>query len=428
VPSESVKPVGSPTLSSHRIIPFAAGFLLFLFALYQALATDYQRDFFIFRLGSEFAAQGKNPYDIAKIREPIAAHFTAEEEKDFVTNCGYFLPPMSVLVFMPFAMLPWVGAKVLWGVFLAFWAYFIARLPELLKSNGASQEKGLLWNVLPFLLVLNYVSLGSVLIGQYAVVFVGCVAAGLLAFERGRPYLAAILWVLPFVKPHLAIPLIPLAWYLGGWRPALLLVVLVGVLNAVGATIVGGSPLFLQDYVAFLSKAREAVFYNRVESNPTILSWNRLVYALTTTYAETGEVKEKGYLIELSAAGILAGYLVWFGLMVGKCALMNAKPSRAWVVAMTAVGGVLCAQVLVYESLFLLLAVPWVRDLFAGGYRIRGWLAVILLAVHSVPQKSMAELGIFMHHPLAVALFAVLVFTGPTDPMRRREESKSTSE
>ena len=88
-----------------------------------------------------------------------------------------------------------------------------------------------------------------------------------------------VLWTVPFVKPHLAIPLIPLAWYLGGWKPAAVLVALVGLLNAVGATMVGGSPLFLRDYLNYLPTAREVVAYNRVEMNPQITSWNRLLYA-----------------------------------------------------------------------------------------------------------------------------------------------------
>ena len=55
-----------------------------------------------------------------------------------------------------------------------------------------------------------------------------------------------------FVKPHVALPLIPLAWYLGGWRRAAGLVAVVAALTLVGATLAGGSPLFLRDYLAFL--------------------------------------------------------------------------------------------------------------------------------------------------------------------------------
>ena len=41
----------------------------------------------------------------------------------------------------------------------------------------------------------------------------------------------------------------------------------------------GGSPLFLLDYFRYLPTAREAVAYNRVEMNPQITSWNRLLFA-----------------------------------------------------------------------------------------------------------------------------------------------------
>jgi Glycosyltransferase family 87 len=397
-------PTATGGLSSGRspaIVPLVAAFLLFAFALYQALATNYQRDFFIFRLGSEFVLRGENPYNIEKIREPIAAHFTAEEEKEFVANCGYFMPPMAILEFMPFALLPWVAAKVAWAVVIGIAAYFIARLPGVYLPAGSPPPGIVLGVCVPLLLVLNPVTPSVVLIGQYTVLFVGCAAAGLLAFERGRPYLAAVLWALSFAKPHLAMPLIPLAWYLGGWRPALLLVFLLVALNAIGATIIGGTPMFMRDYLNFLPQAREAVLYNRVQSNPTILSWNRLLYALG------------GPLVELSVVTIFAGYLVGFGLIALRCALANAKPSATWAIAMTAVGGVFCAQVIVYESLFLLLAVPWIRDLFASGYGVRGLLAVGLLAMQTIPQKVMAGFGIPMHHPLAVGLLVVLVFTGP---------------
>jgi hypothetical protein len=389
------------------LAPLLAASLLFAFALYQAFATNNLRDFYIFRLGAELAARGENPYDVPKVRSHIAAQFPDENAKEFVNNSGYFLPPMAVLVFVPFAMLPWVYAKVAWGVVTGLAGYFIARLPGLLRSSDSPPLGVLPLLIVPFLLLLNPLALAVVVVGQYTLLFVGCVAAGLWAFERGKPYLAAALWVLPFVKPHLAIPLILLAWYLGGWKPAALLVALVGLLNLAGAWVAGGSPLFLRDYFAYLPTAREVVAFNRVEMNPQITSWNRLVFAWG------------GPLVELGAVTTVAGYMVWFGLTVGRCAATSTTPSAAWAAAATAVGGVLCAQVLVYELLFLAVAVPWVRDLFASGYRLRGWFAVLLMAVHLLPGKVLeplrvANLGVAdFYHSLTVALLAVLVLVGP---------------
>ena len=194
-----------------------------------------------------------------------------------MANSGYFLPPEALVLFLPFAVVPWTVAKVLWAATIGVAGYFIARLPSMMTHAPPSR---LACCLVPFVLLLNPLSLAVVVVGQYTLVFVGAVAAGLLCFERDRPYLAAVLWAIPFAKPHLAIPLIPLAWYLGGWRPAAVLVGLVAILNAVGATMAGGSPLFLLDYFRYLPTAREVVAYNRVEMNPQITSWNRLLFAL----------------------------------------------------------------------------------------------------------------------------------------------------
>lgn len=394
---------------ASRLPAVVAAVLFFAFALFQALGTNNLRDFFIYRLGAELAARGENPYDVPRVRGHISEQYP--DAREFVDNSGYFLPPQAVVLFMPFAMLPWVAAKVAWAVAIGVAGYVIARLPTMLRSLGPGEtpappaltrKTSLFASFLPFILLLNPLSLAVVVVGQVTIITVGCVAAGLLSFERGRPYLAAVLWAVPFVKPHLAIPLIPLAWYLGGRKPATVLVALVALLNAAGATVVGGSPLFLGDYVNYLPTAREVVAFNRVEMNPQITSWNRLLYAWG------------GPLVELGAVTIVAGYLVWFGLVVGRCALANEVPGAAWAAAATAAGAVVVAQVLVYELLFLLVAVPWMSGLFAGGWRVRGWCAVLLLVVHLVPGKVLEASGADRYyHALAAALFAGLVLWGP---------------
>ena len=60
-------------------------------------------------------------------------------------------------------------------------------------------------------LCLNFLTTALVLVGQTTLLFVGCVAAGQWLYEKGRPWAAALLWAIPFMKPHLALPLIPLA-------------------------------------------------------------------------------------------------------------------------------------------------------------------------------------------------------------------------
>jgi hypothetical protein len=383
---------------ASRLPALVAASLLFAFALFQALGTNNLRDFFIFRLGAELAARGENPYDVPRVRGHISEQYP--DAREFIDNSGYFLPPQAVVLFMPFAMLPWAAAKVAWAVAIGMAGYFIARLTTILREGVVPSR--LTVGLLPFVMLLNPLSLAVVVVGQFTIIFVGCVAAGLFCFERGRPYLAAVLWAVPFVKPHLAIPLIPLAWYLGGWKPAAVLVALVALLNAAGATVVGGSPLFLREYVNYLPTAREVVAFNRVEMNPQITSWNRLLFAWD------------GPLVELGAVTIVAGYLVWFGLVMGRCALANAVPGAEWAAAATAAGAVVVAQVLVYELLFLLAAVPWMCGLFAGGWRVRGWCAVLLLVVHLVPGKVLEPGGVDRYyHALTAGLFAGLVLWGP---------------
>jgi hypothetical protein len=409
-----------------------AALVFFVVAFVRAVGppADYPRDFFIYRLGAQLAIRGENPYDIPKTRQHVADNFPIDDgeklllssvhltsgdfanwlvpahgtlRKSFPLNCGYFMPPMSVVLYAPFAMLPWVPAMILWAIVNGLAAYIITRLPMLLLTPGGPTPSPFLATIVPFLLVLNPIAPIIVFpAGQTSIVFLAFVVAGLMAYQRGWLVLMAALWVVPFMKPHLALSLVPLMLFLGGWRPTLLLVLLVGVLNALGATIIGGAPHVLKEYIEFLPQTRDAVLYNRIELNSGLSSWNRLLYAYG------------GPLIELGLVTTLGGYLVWYGLLIGRWALDGERPSAAWAVAATAAGAALCCQVLVYELMFLLVAVPWLRDLFLGGHRIRGMLGVLLIAAHLLDRSDLEALGLANHHPLSVALFALLVLTGPT--------------
>jgi hypothetical protein len=370
-------------------------------------------DFFIARLGSELALRGENPYDAAKVRSHVAAQFPGDE--GLAENCGYFLPPQAVVLLLPLAALPLPAAKLAWALLQAAAALAVASLPRLLLARGEPPPSGLVPKLVPFLLLLNFLTLAVVMKGQTGVVAVGCVAAGLGCFAREEKWafwLGVLLWSVPFVKPHAALPLVPLAWYLGGWRRAAALAGVVAALNLLGATIVGGSPLFLRDYLGYLAESHGAVAFNRAELNYEITSWNRLLFALTRPFAGNQ------FLVEQNATTTLASYLVWFGLLLGRCAISNAKPSAAWALAACAVGSALCPQVLGYEAIVLALAVPWVRDLFTDGRRGWGLIAVLLLALQAVPFQVFHQVGFDFHRPLGVALLALVVLVGP---ITRRE-------
>ncbi|MCI0700737.1 MAG: DUF2029 domain-containing protein [Planctomycetia bacterium] len=386
-----------------------AAILLTAVAVILALAPPLMPDFFIFRLGSLLAARGENPYDLEKIRAHVGEQFP--DNKGLKANCGYFLPPQAVVLFLPFAMLPWPVAKIAWALLMGAAGFAIAQLPRLLRRPTDSLEpsSSLTTKLVPFLLLLNFLTIAVVMVGQFSVLFVGCVAAGLWCFERGGRFalLGVLLWSVPFVKPHVALPLIPLAWYLYGWKRAVGVLVVVGLLNVLGATIVGGSPMFLRDYFAHLSSTFKAVDFNRAALNYEMLSWNRLLYVLTQPHF--GE----RFLIEQNAITAVASYLVWFGLVIGRCAIANVLPSAAWATAATAAAATFCPQVLGYEALVLMLAVPWVRELFTDGRRSWAWIVVALLALQVVPYQTFSQIGFHFHRPLGVALFALVVLCGP---------------
>ena len=379
----------------------AAATLIFAFTFYQAVAVNAQPDLFIYRQGAVIGLSGESPYEPSRIRAAVNEQYPNPDAgpDDFQNNCGFFLPPAAVIVFAPFAVLPWEVARILWAVVCGIAAYGVTTL---VREGGGTSALRI---ILPVLLVVNFPTLAIVRMGQTTLLAVGCIAFGLLCFSRQRPSAGVLLWSVAFVKPHVALPLVPLCWYLFGWKRAATLVAVVAIENVFGAVIAGGSPLFLGEYLDFLAAGHKAVAFNLAERNFEITSWNRLLCVLT------------GHVIEQTATTTLAGYLIWFGLIVGRCALANARPSASWAMAAAATGSAFVPQVLGYEVLILALAVPWVRELYQAGFRTHGGLAVLLLAAQLISFEMFELLGVTFHRPLCVALFAVLVLFGPIKPL-----------
>lgn len=417
----------APHPSDHRSgtvrytdpLPLLAAGLLFFIALVVASKDDLNRDFFIYRIGSVLGLRGDWPYDVSKIRALVAEQFPDPnpDEASFVNNNGYFPPPLAIVVYAPFAVLPWGASKIAWAGAMFLAAVAIARVPRAFHApNEPPNVLPLVWRLVGTALVLNYLSVAIIAVGQTPLLFVGCVIAGQWCFDRGRLWPGALLWAVPFVKPHLALPLIPLAWYLGGWKRAGAVFVVVAALNLIGATLAGGSPLAIREYLEYVPVAHKAVLYNRAELNPQITSWNRLLFSLG------------GPLVELTIVTTVAGYLVWVALVLSRCTATGARPSPAWALAATVVGGMLCCQVLGYETLALVLTIPWIRDLFRTPPRpaaARPWFpravgtaAVLLLLLQQVSRETFEPLGIDFHRSLGIALFAVLVLIGPVNPTR----------
>src|SRR5262249_37451250 len=157
---------------------------------------------------------------------------------------------------------PYPIAKVLWAVVMGLSA---AGVLLLFRTFGGERPRSLIGQLAPVLLLLNLLTLAGIVVGQTPLLAVGCVAAGQWCFENRRAVLGSVLWAIPFIKPHLALPLIPLAWYLGGWKRAAGVVAAVAGLNLLGCLLAGRSPLLLVEYLEFIGSAHKSVIWNRAE-------------------------------------------------------------------------------------------------------------------------------------------------------------------
>lgn len=87
----------------------------------------------------------------------------------------------------------------------------------------------------------------------------------------------------------------------------------------------------------------------------------------------------------------------------------------SWALAAAAAGAAIVPQVLGYEVLILALALPWVREAYANGFRLIGGLGVLLLAAQLIPFPMFESIGVTFHRPLCTAGFALLVLGGPVN-------------
>jgi hypothetical protein len=378
------------------------------------LANNHQ-DFFIYRAGALLGLRGGSPYDQEGLREAVRGQYPEDER--LIENCGFFLSPQGVVVFAPFAPLPWPAAKAAWSLLLYALAGLAVWHLTVFSADPAAARRFLPLVAAGFL--LNPLVYAAMPVGQTPLLLFSCVVLGEAAHRAGRRRLAGLLWAIPFMKPHLALPLIPLAWYLGGWRRVAELILWVAGLNLLGSLLSTGSPLLLKDYLDHLAATHKAVLFNRVEFNYQIASWNRLLAGWT------------GFVIEQTALTTLAGYAVWAGLVLGRVWLAGRSPTAGWAVAAAAVGALLCCQVLAYEMVLLGLVVPHVLDLAAAGRRraVMAFVALLLLASFPIePFEALWKRGwlgdwagvVLSHRSTGVALLAVALLAGGWPSLSRR--------
>jgi len=391
-----------------------------------ALRFNKHEDLFIYRAGSVIGLQGRSPYDNAPVRELVVAQYP--DDPLFANNLGFFLPPQAIVLFAPFALLPWAVAKYVWAVLTitltglaasrfgrvvswegeapvepggqrkGFWEAVLGTSHGLARQEPRPPSQTVLAPAFVFVVLLSPIVVTGMIVGQTSALVFACIALGEVAYLAGWKHLAGFLWAIPFIKPHLALPLLPLAWYLGGWRRAAeLLLWLVG-LNLVGCLVSTGSPLLIRDYLDYLATGHTAVVFNRVETNPHITSWNRLVVAAG------------GPAIELSTLGVLAGYAVWGATVLVRVRIARSWPTPAWAVAVAFAAAPVCCQVMGYELTLLALVVPHVLDLFAAGRVRTAFLILMGLALAWAP-FAVGEL-LPAHRAIGAAWVAACVLIG----------------
>lgn len=402
-----------------------------------AYQENHHEDLWIYTSGATFGFRGESPYNTPKMHDRVAERF---DDDDLIQNNGFFLTPQAILVFGPITPLPWTLAKLVW---CALMIGLTATTAWKLKTFVPGDLPPWFTAAAAVILLCNPLTLFVLIVGQTTLLVVACAVLGQAIHHAGRPRVAAFVWAIAFIKPHLAIPLVPLAWFLSGWRRPVEILIWVGLLNILAGIVVTGSPWFVFEYLDYLQQGHQSVEFNRVALNKQITAWNRLLVA------------NGGPVWELGLHGTLAGYGVWFGLLAVR-SLMGVALSPSWALAACAIGAPLCCQLLPYELPLLALILPYLGELLASPNRRDRWAAVIVAACGTFAllpggEGSAAEeianfLGategirdVWMsHRSLGVAALAgsilihgsprnAIKLSGPASPIRRSAVASSTA-
>jgi hypothetical protein len=315
-----------------------------------SLFENHHEDLWIYRSAAEMGRQGISPYNPDRIHTKVAEQYPSDD--NFINNSAFMYPPPALLVYAPLTFVSWEVAKPLWcGVSILIGAAAAWGL----RRFSDSSLPGWFPAAAVAAVLLNPLSMFTLVVGQTPLLFLACVTVGQWVWVNGWKRFGCLLWAVAFLKPHIALPLLPLAWYLGGWRRAVEVVAWVAVLNIVAGLVMVGDPLFVWDYLWYIQQGHQSVEFNRVAVNKQITGWNRLVVA------------GGGPAIELGMAGTVAGYLVLGGLATGRLWLGGVKPTASWMLAVTGCAALVCCQLLPYELPLLCLTLPYLGELLASG-------------------------------------------------------------
>lgn len=218
----NIDPPAPPSSPLRRLL-LAAALLAVSFGLFFQVRSTLAnpevlppRDFLAFWVVGHLNAQGRNPYDPAEVFPLEKAIVPATAEPVMMWN-----PPWTLTFLMPFGLLPWRTAQLLWlllqfglVLFCADWIWHAwtgsasAKPPSEEHPTrmpvSRSQETQLRW-IAWLVAILFTPTLFLIQMGQTsALVLVGIV--GFLHFEkRGQGWLAGACLSLAALKPHLVL-------------------------------------------------------------------------------------------------------------------------------------------------------------------------------------------------------------------------------
>jgi hypothetical protein len=362
-------------------------------------------DFFSIYLAARVPMTGQSPYKTGAINyeHPVFRDAARDYYKDLAgerpgaTQLGLFYPPQAYLIFYPFTWLPWYPALACWSIFLTLaavacwgitWAFD-------LESQGRSPTVEALV-IAGFL--LNPVTAYYFSMGQTTLLMCAGIALGQWARRAGYFWLAAFFWSFAMIKPQHGILLCALTLFAGGWRFCVATALMTLGLNVLGGLAMTGDPLMLLGL--WKGGAMHIGLFANTAKASIVVSWIRVVYVFT------------GYEIAITPVRILAGFVLWTGLVLGAA---WPRGGRCWALPYwlaTATAGTLVFGLSHgYDLVMLILLVPYIFWLYDRGYR-RDWIFLLaLIAVASIPRSFATRInpGMLMEVLASHRAFVVLI-------------------
>lgn len=339
--------------------------------------SGIQQDFCVYQTGVSFAWSGVWPYDLELVQTTVEDRLgIAAADRPF--PCGFFGPPLSFITLAPWGWLPWVVADSLWVALLLLGALSCGSLTWTFDRETGQMANG--WGVVIAVVLLNPLVQRSISLGQTGLYFCGAVALGQWAFERKHSILGSLLWGFTGLKPHLALPLLAVACYSGGWRRLLAIGAVMGIYWSAGCLLFGDPIRVTTAYLAYLGTAHKSIGFNRV-TNDQIISWNRLIAAAG------GPLFDLSLLAMISGL-VIAGFLLW-AVQIRR----HTSPPVSWMLAACVIWGLLTVQVLGYDLVLLALTIPYILRLGDRGRYTDLALLLLALAVVSIPRGVVVALG-----------------------------------